>query len=227
MDNKEPSIDRKRFLQRLAQAGAGTCLCAPVLGLALRSGQEQTPPQSGQAQDWIGDLETRMVEGSRTPAWRRMEKAEQWILRLMNNLDAEFDEETRTRLMQGCGRACYIDAFGVASEEPPPPDALDSLLSVYQARGETEIRREGNTVYYQYGPSHQNPYGLRLGDGYCMCVVVESGPVDLSPTYCQCSAGYVKESFERVTGSPCRVEVLETLRSGGSACRFKIDIQSA
>ncbi len=120
MDKNDANIDRKKFLKNLMQAGAGTCFCAPVLGLALRSGQEQTPPQSGQAQDWIGDLEARMVEGSRTPAWRRMEKAERWIFRMMNNLDAEFDEEARTRLMQGCGRACYIDAFGVASEEPPP-----------------------------------------------------------------------------------------------------------
>ena len=129
--------------------------------------------------------------------------------------------------MQACGRACHINAFGVASEEPPPPDALDNFLSAYQNRGETEIRRDGNTVYYQYGSSEQNPYGLRLLDGYCMCPVVESGPVELSPTYCQCSAGYVKEMFERLTGSPCRVEVLESLRSGGSACRFKIDIVPA
>jgi predicted hydrocarbon binding protein len=60
-----------------------------------------------------------------------------------------------------------------------------------------------------------------------MCPVVESGPTELSRTYCQCSAGYVKEVFERMTGLPCRVEVLESLRTGGTRCRFKIDIAGA
>jgi hypothetical protein len=144
----------------------------------------------------------------------------------MGNIDALLDVETKQRLMQACGRACYINAFGVRSDEPPPPDALDNLLAFYQSRGETEIRREGNTVYYQFGASEQNPYGLRLLDGYCMCPVVEAGPPGLSTTYCQCSAGYVQESFERLTGTPCRVEVLESLRSGGSACRFKVELLS-
>jgi hypothetical protein len=223
MNEHDPSFDRRRFLQTLVQAGTGSCCCAPVLGLSALS-QEQS--RESQGEDWIADLENQMKEGSRTPAWRRMEVAEQWIQRLMGNMDALLDDETRNRLMHACGRACYNAAFGVRSEEPPPSGALDALLGASQARGETEIRREGNTVYYQYGPSEQNPYGLRILDGYCMCPVVESGPAELSPTYCQCSAGYVREMFERMTGEPCRVEVLESLRSGGSTCRFKVDILS-
>lgn len=223
MNEQVAGSDRRRFLQTLIGTGAGACCCAPVLGLRTFS---QEVPEKERGEDWVTDLESRMLEGSRTPAWRRMEEAEQWIRRLMDNMDAILDDEIRSRLMQACGRACYTKAFGVGSEEPPPSGALDSLLSAYQARGETEIRREGNTVYYQYGPSEQNPYGLRLLDGHCMCPVVESGPAELSPTYCQCSAGYVREMFERLTGEPCRVEVLESLRSGGSRCRFKVDLLS-
>ncbi|MFC1540125.1 DUF6144 family protein [Gemmatimonadota bacterium] len=232
MNRDENKIARKDFLQQLMRVGAGACCCAPVLASGLPCDGQPTPDQElpparvSEEQEWIADLETRMREGSRTPAWRRMEIVGEWIQRLMANMDTLLDEAPRARLMQACGRACYLNAFGAASSQPPPPGALDAMLSAYQSRGETEIRREGNTVYYRYGPAEQNPYGLRLLDGYCMCPVVESGPDQLSPTYCQCSAGYVGEMFERLTGSPCQVEVLESLRTGGSHCRFKIELQS-
>lgn len=220
MRGEEGRTDRRRFLRTLAGAGVGACWCAPALSLA---GAAQEAPGRGGGDDWIGDLEDRMREGSRTPAWRRMEITGEWIQRLLRNMDTLLDENTRKDLMQACGRGCYTAAFGVRSKEPPL-GALDALLATSQARGETEIRREGNTVYYHYGTSEQNPYGLRLVDGYCMCPVVESSPEELSRTYCQCSAGYVREVFERMTGLPCSVEVLESLRTGGSRCRFKIDI---
>ena len=222
MSTTERKTNRRMFLRTLA--GAGACCCAPALRLGVAA---QEAPRPGEGEDWIGDLERRMREGSRTPAWRRMEITGEWIQRLMTNMDALLNEETRHELMQACGRDCYINAFGVRSEEPPPSATLEAFLGAYQALGDTEVRREGNTVYYHYGPNEQNPYGLRLLDGYCMCPVVESGPVELSGTYCQCSAGYVRESFERMTGSPCRVEVLESLRTGGSECRFKVDIEEA
>lgn len=213
--------DRRRFLKTLAGAGAAACCCAPAMGLRAAMQDSARPGEGG---NWIEDLEDRMREGSRTPAWRQMEFAGEWIQRLTKNMDAHLDGETRRRLMQACGRDCYINAFGVRSGEPPPAGALDTFLAGAQARGDTEIRREGNTIYYHYGPNEQNPYGLRLLDGYCMCPLVESGPEDLSPTYCQCSAGYVRESMERMTGSACEVEVLESVRTGGTRCRFKIDI---
>ena len=216
--------DRRKFLRTLAGAGAGACWCAPALTLDAVA---QEASKDGQGDDWIGDLEGRMREGSRTPDWRRMEATGKWIQRLLKNMDTLLDEETRKDLMQACGRDCCTAAFGVRSKEPPPSGALDALLATSQAAGGTEIRREGTTVYYSYGSSEQNPYGLRLLDGYCMCPVVESGPAELSRTYCQCSAGYVREVFERMTGEPCRVEVLESLRTGGSRCRFKIDLLDA
>lgn len=85
-------------------------------------------------------------------------------------------------------------------------------------------RREGDVVYYEYGADATNPQGAGIKDGHCLCPLVESGPERLSPTYCQCSAGYVKERFERMTGTPVKVEVLESLRMGGRICRFKITL---
>jgi len=226
MREEDAKFDRRRFLQTLAKAGTGACCCAPLAALGLTAQGTAAQGAAG-GQEWIADLEGRLREGARTPAWRKMEYVERWISRVMDSMDARLDADTRSELMQACGRGCFTEAFGARSQEPPPAGALDRFLAAYQAAGETEIRREGDTIYYRYGPQEGNPYGLRLTDGYCMCPVVESGPARLSPTYCQCSAGYVRESFERLTGRPCRVQVLESLRTGGSSCRFRIDMQPA
>ncbi len=83
------------------------------------------------------------------------------------------------------------------------------------------ILREGDVVYFNY---RGNPAGLQIADGYCLCPLVEDGPADLSPTYCHCSVGYVAYMFERSTGRPTRVELLESLRGGGKACRFAVHV---
>jgi len=100
------------------------------------------------------------------------------------------------------------------------------LLNYLQQQG-CEVRRDAQTttVIYSWGRNHQNPQGLIMSDGYCMCPIVESGPPGLSPSYCNCSAGYVGEMFERWLGKPVEVDVLETLKSGGKDCIFQITIR--
>ena len=145
----------------MVQTGTGMCFCAAVAGAApgKRIGNPET---ENDTTDWIREMEERMKEGSRTPDWNKAEFAQEWVKRLMTNMDQLLDEEERKTLMQACGRSCFINAFGVASKEPPDAECLDNFLKGYQDRGETEIRREGNTVYFQYGINEQNRYGLRL-----------------------------------------------------------------
>jgi hypothetical protein len=206
-------MDRKQFLTHMLQAGTAVCCCQASLGRS-----EGAPAAAGAA--WIEGLEQRMKNGSRSPAWRRIEFAEGWVQRLLDNMDAMLDPQTRSGLMQACGRACYTQAFGVASNEKPSPEALDSFV---QAGKDSGVRREGNTVYFQY--DNVNPQGIGIPDGVCLCPFVESGPERLSATYCQCSAGYVRELFERITGTPVAVEVLESVRTGGKLCRFKVNLR--
>jgi len=218
-------MDRKQFLKGALQAGVGLCCCRAAF--ARDAERVASAGQAAAASDWITALEKRMKEGSRSPAWRRIEFAEQWLQRLLDNMDTLLDKETRSTLMQACGRSCFIHAYGVAPEGKPAPNALDDLLAAYQNAGRTSVRRDGNTVYFEYSTTDSNPQGLGLADAYCLCPFVESGPERLSATYCQCSAGYVGEMFERLAGAPVKVEVLESLRTGGKLCRFKIEIKSA
>ena len=206
-------MDRKQFLKGMLQAGTAICCCRASLA-------ESRAAQAGAGAGWIAGLEKRMKEGSRSPAWRRIEFAEGWVQRLLDNMDTMLDPQTRSSLMQACGRACYLQAFGIAPDEKPLPEALDNFV---RAGKDSGVRREGDTVFFQY--DNVNPQGTGIPDGLCLCPFVESGPERLSPTYCQCSAGYVKELFERMTGTPVAVEVLESLRSGGKICRFKVNLR--
>ena len=154
-----------------------------------------------------------------TPIDKRMAFAQTWAKRMMDNLDKEVDEPTRTRLMQANGRSCFL-----GSGRKPFEGGLDAFIEAvkkWSGDGPPPIRREGDVVYFDYVA---NPAGLKVADGWCLCPLVERGPDGLSGTFCECSVGYVREMFSQVTGNPVRVELLESLKRGGKACRFRIHL---
>jgi hypothetical protein len=168
-----------------------------------------------------------MLEASRTPEADRFKKASSWIKDLMDNVDGILDDETKIKLMHACGKSCHIDAFGVAGDEKPTDEMAQRWMAYLKNTGCEIIEdRDVTIVHYSWGRDHQNPWGLMIKDGYCLCPIVESIPKGLSPTFCNCSAGYVKEMFRRYIGKPIDVELVETLQTGGSDCRFKITIHN-
>ena len=219
-------MNRKEFLKKSLQTGL--CCCGAALGLGYSFRAEpgkaivQNPRQANGG--WIPELEKRMIKGAETPAWRKVEKSGQWIKSLMEHMDAMLSQELKVRLLQECGRSCFIRAFGVADANRPALEEKECLRFL-ESSG-YKVQREGRMIsfIYSWGRNHQNPQGLMLQDGYCMCPIVESGPPGLSPTYCYCSTGYVKEGFERRIGRAVNVELLDSLKMGGKDCIFKVTI---
>ncbi|MDH4156206.1 MAG: DUF6144 family protein [candidate division Zixibacteria bacterium] len=221
-------MNRKEFLTKFFKAGASACCCAVAFGHSIQaqltgSDTEHDPA----AQDWIDAMNKRMLQASRTPEADRFKKAGTWIKDLVDNMDETLEDDTKIKLMQACGRSCHIGAFGVASDEKPGPQIAERWMTYLKSAG-YEIKEEGNVtvVNYSWGRDHQNPWGLMLKDGYCLCPIVESIPKGLSPTFCNCSAGYVKEMFQRNLGKPVDVEIVETLQTGADDCRFRITIHN-
>lgn len=219
-------MDRKEFLKKFFKTGTTACCCAALLGQGLQaqiigSGSQNDP----KGQEWIGDMEKRMREGSVTPPTNRYKKAASWIKDLMDNMDSTLDPESKTKLMHACGKSCFIDAFGVASNEKPPAQLAERWLAYLKSAG-YEVLEEGNVtvVNYSWGREHQNPWGLMIKDGYCMCPIVESIPKGLSPTFCTCSVGFVKEMFQRYMAKPVEVELIESMQMGADDCRFRVKI---
>ena len=218
-------MNRKQFLKEAFKTGVCGCTAAWGIGLGLKA-EGKAPLSQGQTGAVPGlshDLHRRMREGSRSPDWARIEKAESWIKYLMDNMDALLDEETKIKLMNACGRSCYLNAFGVASEKKPSPEAAERTLQALEKGGfRVERGNESTTIYYGWA-SKQNPQGLSLKEGYCMCPLVENEMPGLSPTYCNCSAGYVAELMGRATGRTVKsVEILESVKRGGKDCRFRV-----
>lgn len=222
-------MNRKQFLKTCLKTGLGCCGAVLGLGHIFANTKEGVTLQEPVRDDgaWILDLEKRMIKGAATPAWRRIEKAELWIRDLMEHMDAILNQETKIKLMQACGRSCYIRAFGIADERKPSPQDQQKYLGLLKQAG-YKVEQKGNlhTIIINWGEKHQNPQGLIMQDGYCMCPIVETGPPDLSPTYCFCSTGYIRENLERRLGGPLQVELLDSLKLGGKDCVFKVTVEN-
>lgn len=209
-------MNRKQFIKQSLWAGFG---CS---GAAL--GFNRTPVNlEGQSATLSEDLTRRIRDGAKSPDWRKMEEAAMKFKAMMDHMDEMLDEETKIKILNACGRSCFINAFGVADERKPTPEQGEAYLKNLEQSG-IEVRREKDaiTVFYRWG-AKQNPYGLSMQEGYCMCPIVESGAPGISKSYCNCSAGYVKEILERGTGKAVlKAEVLESILWGGKDCRFKV-----
>jgi hypothetical protein len=208
-------VDRKEFLGKSLRVAAGLGLACPCLAAGGDTpGAEPAPGQAPPCPRTSGDYPHA------TTFERRADFAKNWTSRFMRVVDERLDEATRRGLMEANGRACAMGAYG-----PPDPAkkvGLDEFVAgLAKHVGPENARREGDVVFFNY---KSNPDGLSLADGYCLCPLVEDGPPDLSPTYCHCSAGYVGYLFERSLGRPVRVELLESVRRGGKACRFAVHV---
>jgi len=209
-------MDRKQFMKQSLRAALGCCGAALAFGRDLREA-------NGQSMSLTEDLTRRIRDGAKSPDWRKMEEAGWKFKAMMDHMDEMLDEETKVRILNACGRSCYTNAYGVADSRKPSPEQAETYLRYLEKAG-YEVRREKDTITVFYGWSaKQNPYGLSMQEGYCMCPIVESGSPGMSKSYCNCSAGYVKEAIERGTGkSVLRVEVLESVLRGDRDCRFKV-----
>lgn len=212
-------MNRKQFLKQSLLAGLGCC------GASVGLNRNQLDPDK-QAFTLTDDLTSRIRNGAKSPDWRKMEEASVKFKALMDHMDAWLDEETKIKILNACGRSCFINAFGVADERKPSPERAEAYLKSLEKGGvEIHHEKETITIFYSWG-TKQNPYGLSMKEGYCMCPIVESGASGMSKSYCLCSAGYVKEAFERSTGKTVlRVDILESILQGGKDCRFKVVIK--
>ncbi len=199
-------MNRKEFLVQLAGYSA--------LGAGLAA--SGFAPCCAAAQS-LAAVQEKPYEG--TPLDKRFAWAQKWVKRFMDNLDAEIDEPSRTRLMQANGRTCYRGIIN--PPKYPPLDQFITGANHWAGKDGPAIRREGDVLYFNYVA---NPAGLRNADGWCLCPLVEKGPEGLSGTFCECSVGYVREMFTDIAGKPVRVELLESLKRGGKRCRFKIHL---
>jgi hypothetical protein len=159
-----------------------------------------------------------------TPCTQQLEFTHKWVKRFFDIVDKQIDYPVRVKLMQTNGMECARGSYGELPErEPATIEEIDkNILKLQEKLGKENIYRKEDSIFLNFTGS---PDGLKVSDGYCLCPMLENGPETLSPTYCQCSVGYVKYMFQSlITFKPVDVELLESLRSGGKACRFRVSV---
>jgi hypothetical protein len=105
-------------------------------------------------------------------------------------------------------------------------------------RSDPEIgggRREGYIIYETKIPYMTQMYLAETDPTlrryyYCHCPwareAIKHGDVRLAETFCNCSGGFHKKTFEVIFKQPLKVEVLESVLKGDDRCRFAIHLPS-
>lgn len=148
-----------------------------------------------------------MAEGNST-----MELFREWVETLLSTLEVRVDEDTRAELIEPCGQACALHWSDIEKARAIKDSAkeIDELLDKL---------------------NQQIPWcGSWVRDGdiitsvcrQCGCPLVRAGLVKLSPTFCNCSRGWVKAVFETILGRPVEVELEQAIGRGDQVCRFVV-----
>ncbi len=199
-------MNRKEFLEGMGKACA--CACVGVLAANLGSAFAQDNAQ-------LAIKKPRFQE--------RMEFSEKWAVRFFNVLDTHVDKATRRKIMMANGKACLL-AWQQATNRQPrtTPLTLEEFAKRVKEKGSSDYRIEGNVIYFQYNAAAET--GMPSPENHCLCPMVETNPTGLSPTFCLCSLGYVKEMHEQMFKQSVEVELLSSVLRGDPRCRFKIAI---
>ena len=130
-----------------------------------------------------------------------------WILSLMKNMEEQFLPDLRIRLMESCGRDCARrSSIYPTKTEGNDPVSFANTLKRYI--GKENVTIEDGMIRLQYDT--------------CFCPLVSKGPDSLPESYCHCSVGWLKEMFEKASGEPVGVELIQSIKRGAPSCQFII-----
>lgn len=140
---------------------------------------------------------------------REQKFKEEWVKALMENLEDQFDSDSRIRLMESCGRNCARRNAAQITEECRGD--IDKMVKILNRIPDLKIRKKDD-------------HGYLVTYGKCFCRLVAKGPERLPDTYCECSRGWLLQMFGTTRGKPVEVKILQSIKRGADTCRFLITI---
>ncbi len=146
-----------------------------------------------------------------------------WVRDAIHRLDSTVDQQTRIQIMEDCGRNCAaINKRVIESmkKRRKKYNDLDAFLEAEQKKPMkgTRLSRDADTLYQYYTP-HSFTTPMR-----CYCSLLRGLPKEatISRTYCHCSKAFVQKLWESVLGQPVKVDLLQSVVSGDSECKFAV-----
>jgi hypothetical protein len=129
-----------------------------------------------------------------------------WLTDLFEAIDTEVDPAVKLKLMQACGRGCYLRHKFKQDIAAAGRGDVEKLLAAY--RQNFNIQREGDLVH------------IRYGGGFCYCPSAHNRLARPNDLHCECTRFTHETIFETALGRHIPVELIETVRRGGKNCHL-------
>jgi hypothetical protein len=168
----------------------------------------------------------KVMEGSEKVANSAdREKIALWVKDAIDRLDAATTSEKCRQIMTACGHNCIAHNKGLAQgiktrrQKYPTEGAFLKAEAKKPVKG-IRLELQGKTLIQYYTPH------IYSTPRRCFCSLMLALPEEIraSPTYCQCSRGFVEKYWEGALGRPVKVEVKETAITGADECKFIIHL---
>ena len=173
-------MERREYLKQILQYGS--CLGGFTL---LNSSDENTLSQTL-------DDNCKVIKNEK-------EFIQNWLTDLMTTIDKELDDETKQKLMAGCGRGCF-NRFKFKQDIAEKGNGdLDKLVEAYKQN--FEIWKEDNSIHIRYGEVSKG----------CYCPAARYRPARPNDLHCECTRNTYKTIFETALGRPVDVQIAETV----------------
>lgn len=153
-----------------------------------------------------------------------------WLRAAMERLDALATEDQKYEIL-----SCCAHEF---SEK-----RIAHMRKIYEERGIDGVLeamhedplwyekpvREGNILYVGKIPYNKDGYEKASTESekkanYCHCPLVRNHFDEISHTFCYCGAGWYRQQWEGILGTPVKIEMLNSLLKGDDFCRFAIHL---
>ena len=148
-----------------------------------------------------------------------------WVKDAIDRLDASATPEKCRQIMTACGHSCiahtkiFTEGIRKRRQKYSTEEAFLKAEIKKPLKG-IRLELQGKTLIHYYTPrTHSTPRRC-----FCSLMVALPEGVNASPTYCQCSRGFVEKYWEAALGRPVKVEVKETSMTGANECRFIVQI---
>jgi hypothetical protein len=132
---------------------------------------------------------------------------------VMERMEQLIDRETAIRVRASC--ACKPPSFLKRAKEiyAASPDIPAFLREMEKQRTlGSPLKLEGNRIVGEFG--------FRA----CVCAKVNGSKEPLPMLWCECCKGHIIWMYENVFGRPVKVEMSESVITGGEECRYTVDL---
>ena len=143
-----------------------------------------------------------------------LELIKTWMASVIEGINENVDEDTKKKILENCGQACAIYH-----------GHLDKIVNMKEkGKNLKEILDYMNQEKMWCGDWIQRENILSSTCEECECPLVLTKIVELSPTLCYCSRGFVKSVFEEILGKPVNVKLKKAIGKGDRICHFTVGL---